>query len=140
MLPARTRTERPRMATSLRRPGRSRRVRSQSRRRSRSQTPQKVIAAGPDLDDRGEDDQVVGEGADPAPALAEPAAEQQRHRLRRNRKRGRSVARCRATAAGRPHPGSAQPSSQEAEDLARDLLPAVLLQEVSRALDLHLLG
>ena len=47
MLPARTRSWRPRIETSGRRPGKPRRVRSQSRRRSRSQTPQKVIDDGP---------------------------------------------------------------------------------------------
>src|SRR5262245_4732006 len=59
--------------------------------------PEPVALAVPDppeghrrrtnTDDRGEDDQVVGEGAHPAPALAEPTTEQQRHRVRRHRER-----------------------------------------------------
>ena len=47
MLPARTWTERPRIATSRRRPGSRGGSRSQSRLRSRSQIPQKVIDDGP---------------------------------------------------------------------------------------------
>src|SRR5262249_52684107 len=75
---------------------------------------------GPHLDDRGEDDQVVREGTDPAPALAEPLPEQQRHGVGRDRK-GRAAVRIAAPG----EPGDLLLESRGLQPRKRRISPAI---------------